>query len=158
VRAHWAELNDDLHRGKSIDSVREMLDSAAIQVEEARSELQHYLASCENNPVTPGRGRRAPGGDLCAGAQAPDPAEALAEHHAELAAELATLDSSDERLESMATELERSGADYASKAKTLSTERKKAQNASKRPSPPCSASSPWAIANSAGPHRATVGQ
>jgi DNA repair protein RecN (Recombination protein N) len=126
VRAALGELNDDLHRGKSIDSVREMLDSSAIQIEEARSELQHYLASCENNPSRLAEVAARLEAIYALARKHRILPEALAEHHAELTAELATLDSSDERLESMTAALEKLAADYASKARSLSTERNKA--------------------------------
>lgn len=126
VRAALAELKDDLHRGKSIDSVREMLDSAAIQVEEARSELQHYLASCESNPSRLAEVAARLEAIYALARKHRILPEALAEHHAELTAELAALDSSDERLESMTAELETLGADYTGRARSLSAARTKA--------------------------------
>lgn len=125
VRAALNTLEEDLHQGKVIDSVREMLDSAAIQIGEARGELQQYLASTENNPQ-----RLA---DVAARLESiyslarkhrimP---ERLSAHHEALSNELATLDSSDERIESLEAALAEQLADYTAVASKLSAARKK---------------------------------
>jgi len=44
-------LSSALHEGDGLTGVRDMLDSAAIQLNEARSELEHYLAGCESDPT-----------------------------------------------------------------------------------------------------------
>jgi DNA repair ATPase RecN len=50
---------DELHAG-GIRNVREMLESSAIQLEEARSELTQYLADRESNPQRLGEINAAP--------------------------------------------------------------------------------------------------
>jgi DNA repair protein RecN (Recombination protein N) len=43
-------LQDERLFGRSLDTVRELLDSAAIQLNEAHAEIQHYLAGVEIDP------------------------------------------------------------------------------------------------------------
>jgi len=125
VRAALTSLDEDLHQGKLIDSVREMLDSAAIQLGEARSELQQYLASTENNPqrLADVQGRLEAIYSLARKHRIMP--EQLAAHHQALSEELATLDSSDERIESLETALAAQLAQYKTHAGKLSSARKK---------------------------------
>jgi DNA repair protein RecN (Recombination protein N) len=43
-------LSGDAHTAQSVSDARDLLDSAAIQLSEARSEIQHYIDSVEVNP------------------------------------------------------------------------------------------------------------
>lgn len=126
ARAALAELQSELHSGKTIENVRQMLDSAAIQLQEAGSELQQYLADRESNPQR-----------LAEVSQRLDTIyglarkhrvmpEALAEHHQLLADELALLDTSDERLDALEAERDKARKAYATAAKKLSAARKTA--------------------------------
>lgn len=126
VRAALAQLDPSLHQGKAMDNVREMLGSAAIQIEEARGELQQYLSGCDNDP------RRLE--DVATRLEAiyslarkhrvmP---EALPGFHRELSGELAELDSSDERLDALRDEADQALQAYRKAAATLSTARSKA--------------------------------
>ncbi|MDB4476310.1 DNA repair protein RecN [bacterium] len=125
VRAALSTLSQELHQGKVIDSVREMLDSAAIQLGEARSELQQYLASTENNPrrLEDVQGRLESIYSLARKHRIMP--EQLEAHHEALSEELATLDSSDERIEGLEAALAEQLADYKSCADKLSSARKK---------------------------------
>lgn len=125
VRAALNELGSDLHQGKAIDNVREMLESAAIQLGEARSELQQYLTNSENNPQRLGELEARLESIYALARKHRIMPEYLSAHHQELAEELATLDSSDERLEALEAQLAESTAAYATRAKALSAARKK---------------------------------
>ena len=126
VRAALKELDPDLHRGKSLDSVREMLQSAAIQLDEARAELQQHFADCESNPERLAEVQeRLDTIYSLARKHRVDP-DALPELHEQLQEELTSLDSSDERLTELAAQLEQLGQDYGRAATALSDARRKA--------------------------------
>jgi len=125
VRTALASIAEDLHQGKVIASVREMLDSAAIQIGEARSELQQYLASTENNPQRLAEVATRLEAIYSLARKHRIMPERLGAHHAALSDELATLDSSDERIESLEAALEEQLADYNAVASKLSAARKK---------------------------------
>ncbi|WP_439107835.1 DNA repair protein RecN [Congregibacter sp.] len=125
VREALTTLAEDLHQGKTIDSVREMLDSAAIQLGEARSELQQYLASTENNPQRLADVQARLESIYALARKHRIMPEQLSSHHQSLSEELATLDSSDERIEALEATLAEQLADYQSVAGKLSSARKK---------------------------------
>ncbi|MFK8043000.1 DNA repair protein RecN [Congregibacter sp.] len=125
VRSALTTLAEDLHRGKAIDSVREMLDSAAIQLGEARSELQQYLASTENNPQRLADVEARLESIYSLARKHRIMPEQLGAHHQSLSEELATLDSSDERIDALEANLAKQLADYKSVASKLSSARKK---------------------------------
>ena len=119
-------LQTDALIGKNIDDARELLDSAAIQLEEARNSLRSHLDAIE---IDPGRlqdveRRLDTVYDIARKhkVQAPE----LATLHAQLADELNGLAGSDERLEQLRKELEQLGDSYAGAAGKLSKARKKA--------------------------------
>ncbi|WP_439101812.1 DNA repair protein RecN [Congregibacter sp.] len=125
VRAALAALSEGLHQGKTIANVREMLDSAAIQLGEARSELQQYLASTENNPQRLSEVEARLEAIYALARKHRIMPEQLSAHHQSLSEELATLDSSDERVEGMEAALAQQLDDYTALAGKLSAARKK---------------------------------
>ncbi|MDP5054312.1 MAG: DNA repair protein RecN, partial [Congregibacter sp.] len=125
VRAALNQLDEDLHQGKLIDSVREMLDSAAIQLAEARSELQHYLANTENNPRRLADVETRLESIYSMARKHRIMPEQLSAHHAALSDELSTLDSSDERIDGLEAALAKQLARYNELASGLSSARKK---------------------------------
>jgi DNA repair protein RecN (Recombination protein N) len=126
VRAALSALNPSLHQGKAIDNVRQMLDSAAIQLAEARSELQQYLAGCENDPARLADVQERLEAIYGLARKHRVMPETLAEHHAQLADELALLDTSDEQLEALEAQISERFEAYTAVAKALSAARKKA--------------------------------
>lgn len=125
VRAALKELDPELHRGKTLDGVREMLQSAAIQLDEARGELQQHFADCESNPERLDEVQeRLDTVYALARKHRVDP-DALGDLHKELQDELSQLDSSDERLAELDTQLEALNQQYQRAAATLSKGRSK---------------------------------
>lgn len=121
-----SSLDAGLHSGQRMEQIREMLDSAKIQLEEARAELNQYLADRESNPA-----RLAEIRDRLE--QIYDQArkhrvlpEQLPEKHRELAAEMTSLDSSDERLDALREEVSELALSWKTKAAALSKARSKA--------------------------------
>ncbi|MEM1404641.1 MAG: DNA repair protein RecN [Pseudomonadota bacterium] len=119
-------LDPELHEGKAIDNVREMLDSAAIQLEEARSELSHYLAARESNPARLEEVRGRLESIYALARKHRVMPEALQAHHKALADEFAALDSSDERIEALEADLQRAMESYQSSSASLTAARQKA--------------------------------
>jgi DNA repair protein RecN (Recombination protein N) len=97
-RRALSELDPALHAGGSVANVREMLESAAIQLEEARGELTQYLADRESNPQRLGEINERLEAIYSAARKHRVLPEQLPGLHGELAEELAGIDSSDERL------------------------------------------------------------
>ena len=54
-------LDDDTHSLEATASARELLDSAAIALGEARGEIQHYIDTVENQSGAFERSTKAPG-------------------------------------------------------------------------------------------------
>jgi DNA repair protein RecN (Recombination protein N) len=50
TRQAWQLLQDDAHNSQTIGSARELLDSAAIQLTEAKAEIQAYIDGVQMNP------------------------------------------------------------------------------------------------------------
>lgn len=126
ARAALSALEEDLHHGRRIDEVREMLDSAAIQLEEARSELNQYLADRESAPVRLSEVRERLEAIYDQARKHRVLPERLAELHSDLRKELHSLDSSDDRLEALREEVEEFRKQWQAAAKTLTAKRKKA--------------------------------
>jgi DNA repair protein RecN (Recombination protein N) len=119
-------LSDDALASNAIDDVRELLDSAAIQLGEAHSELQRYLESVEIDP-----------GQLAEVEQRLDRIYSVARKHRvnpqqvaglhdQLAAELDALRSGDERADALAAELDELRSRYTRAAEALGKQRRKA--------------------------------
>jgi DNA repair protein RecN (Recombination protein N) len=126
ARAALQLLQSDALAGKTIDNARELLDSAAIQLEEARSELRHHLETVEIDPgkLADIEHRLDTIYDIARKhrVQAPE----LAELHRGLREELDGLTGSNARVEELAAELDQLQAEYAVAAGKLSAARKKA--------------------------------
>lgn len=118
-------LDPALHDGRRMQDIREMLQSAAIQLDEARGELNQYLADRESNPARLAEVRER----LEAIYEQARKHRVMPEHlqalHGDLAEELAGLDSSDERLDALREEVEGLAHDWHAAADTLSAARRK---------------------------------
>jgi DNA repair protein RecN (Recombination protein N) len=91
-------LDPAMHATKAVGSIRDLLDSSAIQLAEARSELEHYLADCDSDPARLSEVEDRLDTIYTLARKHRVDADALPEHHEALVGELAELDSSDERL------------------------------------------------------------
>jgi DNA repair protein RecN (Recombination protein N) len=132
TRSALALVQHDAMQGDAVNSVREMLDSAAIQLQEAQSELRRYLDQVE---LDPGRlkdveNRLDTLHDVARKhrVQARD----LAALHAELREELDSLTGSGERIEELAGELAAVEQAYRDAAEKLSKARSKAADKLKK--------------------------
>ena len=126
ARAALNLLQQEALASSDVDEARELLDSAAIQLEEARDSLRRHLERVE---IDPGKlaevERRLDTVYDIARKHRVQPPE-LAQLHAELAEELAGLSGSDEKLEELAQELSELKDRYDRDAEKLSKARKKA--------------------------------
>ena len=119
-------LQADALAGKNIDDARELLDSAAIQLEEARNSLRAHLEAVEIDPSRLGDVERRLDTVYDVARKHRVQAPQLTQLHQQLNEELQGLAGSDERLETLGQELEALGADYATAAGKLSKARKRA--------------------------------
>ena len=126
ARAALQLLQSTALAGKAIDNARELLDSAAIQLEEARNELRHHLEAVEIDPgkLADIERRLDTIYDIARKhrVQAPE----LAELHRALREELEGLTGSTARVEELAGELDQLRDEYSTAADKLSAARKKA--------------------------------
>lgn len=126
ARAALQLLQSDALAGKTIDNARELLDSAAIQLEEARNELRHHLEAVEIDPgkLADIEHRLDTIYDIARKhrVQAPE----LANLHRGLCEELEGLTGGSARVEELAVELDQLQAEYAAAAAKLSAARAKA--------------------------------
>jgi DNA repair protein RecN (Recombination protein N) len=126
ARAALQTLQHDALTGKAINDARELLDSAAIQLEEARNSLRQHLDGVEINPgkLAEVENRLDSIFDIARKhkVQAPE----LPQMHQQLREELDGLTGSDARLEELAAELAQLLGDYTKAAGGLSKARKKA--------------------------------
>jgi DNA repair protein RecN (Recombination protein N) len=119
-------LADDALSGAAIRDARELLDSAAIQLEEARNSLRQHLEAVEINPARLNEVEQRLNTVYEISRKHKVQAPELDELHRGLRQELEGLTGSDARLEELAAELEQLLADYSSTATKLSKSRKKA--------------------------------
>ena len=126
ARAALQLLQSDALVGTTIDNARELLDSATIQLEEARNELRHHLEAVEIDPgkLADIEHRLDTIYDIARKHRVQAPG--LAELHRALREELDGLTGSSARLEELAAELDTWQADYAVAAGKLSAARAKA--------------------------------
>lgn len=126
TRSALALLQDDAMSGAAIDNVREMLDSAAIQLQEAQAELRRYVDQQELNPAR-----------LAEVEQRLDKLHDIARKHrvqardlpelyTNLSEELASLTGSGDRIETLQSELAELAQRYDAQASALSKARDKA--------------------------------
>ena len=119
-------LSGDAHATTAANSARELLDSAAIQLTEARSEVQEYLESVQVNPerLAEVETRLATIYDIARKHRVmPENVESL---YQELRDELATLQDSEERVEALREEMQAVATRYTKQATALGKKRRKA--------------------------------
>ncbi len=126
ARAALHMLQHDALTGKTINDARELLDSAAIQLEEARHSLRQHLDAVEINPGKLAEVESRLNSIYEVARKHKVQAPQLLQLHRELREELDGLTGSDARLEELAAELAQLLADYAKAAGGLSKARKKA--------------------------------
>lgn len=119
-------LKDNALAGKAIETARELIDSAAIQLQEAQSELRAHLESVEIDPGKLGEVERRLDTIFDIARKHRVQAPGLAELHAGLQEELGSLSGSSARVDELAVELEQLHEQYQQAARGLSAARKKA--------------------------------
>jgi DNA repair protein RecN (Recombination protein N) len=120
------QLTGDTHSGPAIDGARELLDSAAIQLNEAHSEIQRHIDGVEVNPERLDEvSRRLEAVYDIARKHRVMPEEVIATHQ-RLEEELRGLEGSSERVEQLQAEMGSLATDYAKEADKLSKQRHKA--------------------------------
>ena len=117
-------LQDDAIAGKAAKESREMLDSAAIQLEEAHRALRDYLDAVENNPARLAEVEQRLDAIYNIARKHRVQAPALAELHQALAGELAGLGDEDARIAALEEELAAAAARHAELAAALSAARR----------------------------------
>ena len=119
-------LDEDTHSGPAIEGARELLDSAAIQLNEAHSEIQRHIDSVEVNPERLSEvQRRLEAVYDVARKHRVMPEQVIATHR-RLQEELTGLEGSSERVEELRTEMSDLAAHYHKAAKKLGKQRDKA--------------------------------
>ena len=119
-------LDGDTHTGPAIDGARELLDSAAIQLNEAHSEIQRHIDGVEVNPERLAEvQRRLEAVYDVARKHRVMPEEVIATHQ-RLQEELKGLEGSSERVEELRHEMSELATDYGKTAKKLGKQREKA--------------------------------
>jgi DNA repair protein RecN (Recombination protein N) len=119
-------LSDEAHAAKAASSARELLESAAIQLTEARTEIQDYLDGVEINPerLAEVEARLAAIYDIARKHRVmPENVETLYQH---LQDELRGLQDSEERAEDLQRTMDKLSGDYAGKADGLGKKRRRA--------------------------------
>lgn len=119
-------IDDERHAAGSIANVRELLTSAEIQLNEARSELSQYAESVEINPERLAEVEDRLGSIYDLARKHRVQPERLPEHHTSLREELRALDGGDEQLATLAAELEDNRRRWQNNARQLSTARRDA--------------------------------
>ncbi len=116
-------MEDGAHHSRAADSARELLDSAAIQLQEARSEIQRHIDAVEINPerLSTVEQRLAQVYDIARKHRVKP--RALAEVHAGLREEAESLAGGDQQIQALETSLAALAADYARDAAVLSKQR-----------------------------------
>ena len=119
-------MADERHNFAAVANIREMLSSAEIQLDEARSELTRYADGIELDPsrLAEVDQRLEAIYDLARKHRVMP--ESLFEHHLALNAELEGLDGGDERLDQLRAEIKNARAEYSKLASRLTNQRTKA--------------------------------
>jgi len=126
TRSALALLQDNALAGPIIDSVRDMLDSAAIQLQEAQIELRRYADQQEQNPARLAEVEQRLDRLHDVARKHRVQARDLPELHAALRNELESLAGSSDRIDVLESELAELARQYAEQAGALSDARKKA--------------------------------
>ncbi|MEE4277521.1 MAG: DNA repair protein RecN [Halieaceae bacterium] len=119
-------LDSALHDDAASRNIRDLLDSSAIQLNEARAELERYLASCESDPARLAELEERLDTVYSLARKHRIRPEELHAHRATLEDELAAIDSSDEHLAELEAELGAQRHRYDAAASELSALRKAA--------------------------------
>jgi DNA repair protein RecN (Recombination protein N) len=126
AHAALSALTPELHSGRRMEEIREMLESSAIQLGEARAELNQYLADRESDPERLEEIRKRLEDIYEQARKHRVMPERLAELHGALREELEGLDSSDERLAALQAEVDALRGRWESAAKKVTAARRKA--------------------------------
>jgi DNA repair protein RecN (Recombination protein N) len=126
VRRALHLLGDDTHASAAAVNARELLDSAAIQLSEARSEIQHHLDGVEIDPERLETVQRRLEAIYDVARKHKVMPEALGELHDGLREELEALLGGSERIEALQQEMDQLAAQYAEDAARLSKQRARA--------------------------------
>ncbi|MEL7043452.1 MAG: DNA repair protein RecN [Pseudomonadota bacterium] len=116
-------IGGGLHEDAAGTAVRGLLDSSAIQLDEARNELEHYLAGCENDPQRLAEVEARLDTVYTLARKHRVGAEQLHAQRSALESELDGIDASDERLAELDAELISLRERYAGAAGELSKRR-----------------------------------
>ena len=119
-------LADERHAGKSVVNILEMLETAAIQLDEAGRELSSYGSGLERDPERLSEVSERLDNIYGLARKHRVMPEQLPAHHEALAAELASLDAGSERLEKLQKQIDSALDSYQNKANKLSKLRRKA--------------------------------
>ncbi|MEP1471993.1 MAG: DNA repair protein RecN [Halieaceae bacterium] len=119
-------LTEDTHAGSATANARELLDSAAIQLNEAQLEIQAYVDGIEISPERLAEVERRLETIYDVARKHRVLPEGLSELHNTLQEELQGLTDGGERIGELGIQLESLAADYAKSADKLSKQRKKA--------------------------------
>ena len=119
-------LDGDTHSGPAIDGARELLDSAAIQLNEAHSEIQRHIDGVEVNPERLGEVQRRLEAVYDVARKHRVMPEAVIATHQRLQEELKGLEGSSERVEELRSAMGKLATDYGKAAKKLGKQREKA--------------------------------
>lgn len=119
-------LSDIQAESPSVRQASEMLNSALIQVEEASTEIRHYMERVEINPERQQEVEERLSTIFEIARKHRINPEQLTDFHQGLSDELASLNRSDEELEQLAVEVETAKANYQALAEKLSKKRSQA--------------------------------
>ena len=119
-------LADERHTGKSVVNILEMLETAAIQLEEAGRELSFYGSGLERDPERLSEVSQRLDNIYGLARKHRVMPEQLPSHHEALSAELASLDAGSDRLEQLQKQIDSALDNYQNKANKLSKLRRKA--------------------------------
>lgn len=126
AHAALSALSLELHSGRRMEEIREMLESSAIQLGEARAELSQYLADRESDPERLDEIRKRLEDIYEQARKHRVMPERLADLHGALREELEGLDSSDERLAALQAEVDALRGRWETAAKKVTAARRKA--------------------------------
>jgi DNA repair protein RecN (Recombination protein N) len=116
-------LQDDAHVNTSVSTARDLLDSAAIQLTEAKGEIQSYIDRVEIDPSRLEEVDQRLAAFFDIARKHKIKAHDIGERHASLAEELKGLASGGERLEQLATTMAELAIRYTKDAKKLGKQR-----------------------------------
>ncbi len=126
TRQAWQLLQDDAHNSQTIGSARELLDSAAIQLTEAKSEIQGYIDGVQMNPQRLEEVEQRLGSFYDIARKHKIKPEQINDRHASLSQELKGLTDGGQHLEQLEQDMATLAEHYQRDAKTLGKQRKAA--------------------------------